>query len=189
MAKGLIINSYAIDIINILNDADAAALLRVLVAYYKGNEIPEMTTPVQIAFSRIADDNQKFDPEHRKSISEMRSEIGKKGAEAKWGGDGKQWQTMANDGKTPLAMANTANPHKEKNIDKDKEIDKKTSVFEDRGGAGEEETRKSMSNNELSQFITGAKRKGLSFDAAIRLAVDMGLIDEKQAIYQESPQT
>ena len=184
MAKGLIINSYAIDIIAVLDDNDAASLLRVLVAYYRGDAIPEMTTPVRIAFNRIADDNSKFDPEHRKEVSILRSEIGKKGAAAKWGTDGKQWQTMANDGKPPLLMANEANPHKEKDIDIDKEknIEKK-SMFEEEGGKGEGETSKTMSSEELNQFLSGATKNGLSKAEALRIVKSMGLL------HKESPQT
>lgn len=149
MAKGLIINSYAFDIIEDLDDTEKALLVDVLNAYFRGYAIPpDMPKTVRIAFNRIADDNAKFDSEHRAAVSGARHNAAKERWE-KSINKCKTMQTMQNascNSKISKRMqmmqndANDANPRKEKNIDIDKEKDiEKISVFEERGGAGEGE--------------------------------------------------
>lgn len=123
MNKGMIINSFAFDMIDDLDPEEKADLLTALSAYYKGEEIPMLSKPARMAFKRIAADNAKFDADHKKEISKLRSELGKKGAEARW-------QTMANDGK---------NAKNAKNKNKEKEKNKELSVYTN--GDGYEERR------------------------------------------------
>lgn len=92
MNKGLIINEDVWSMIDELEPEEKAELLTVLSAYYQGEEIPEAGRIVRMVFKRIASDNVRFDPDHRKEISEARAAAGQKGAQARW-------QTMANDGK------------------------------------------------------------------------------------------
>ena len=108
MKKGLVINESVWPMIDDLEPDEKAALFSALSAYYRGNPIPETARIVRMVFNAIAADNARFDPEHRGSLSETRSEAGRKGAESRWqtvakmandGKDSKTWQTMANDGK------------------------------------------------------------------------------------------
>lgn len=117
MNKGMIINSFAFDMIDELDPDEKAALLTAMSAFYRGEEIPELSKPAKMAFKRISADNAKFNADHKEEISKLRSEIGKKGAEARW-------QTMANDGK------NSKNA-KNKNKDKEKNKNKELSVYTD----------------------------------------------------------
>ena len=92
MNKGLIINEDVWSMIDDLEDEEKADLLTALSAYYNGTEIPEVNRVVMMVFKRIALDNGRFDPEHRQTITTVRSEAGKKGA-------AKRWQIIASDSK------------------------------------------------------------------------------------------
>ena len=127
MKKGMIINSYAWDMIEDLDQDEKADLLDALAAYYKGKEVPSISKPTRMAFKRIAADNVKFEADHQKEISQLRSTLGKKGAEARW-------QTMANDGKSGK---NAKNKEKEK----EKNKNKNTSVYSDSDGYDERRER------------------------------------------------
>lgn len=102
MNKGLIINEDIWPMVDDLEPEEKAELISALSAYYQGEEIPKITRIASIIFKRIAADNARFDPENRKTISEIRSEAGQKGAKARWenvANDSKEWQTVANDSK------------------------------------------------------------------------------------------
>ena len=89
MSKGLIINEDVWVLIENLFPEEQAELLKCLAAYHRGLEVPEMSRMVMGVYQRITLDNARFDPAKKAELSAMRSEVGKKGAEARW-------QTMAN---------------------------------------------------------------------------------------------
>ena len=102
MNKGLIINEDIWPMVDDLEPEEKAELISALSAYYQGEEIPKISRIASIIFKRIAADNARFDPENRKTISEIRSEAGQKGAKARWENvtnESKEWQTIANDSK------------------------------------------------------------------------------------------
>ena len=112
MKKGLIINSFAFDMIDELDIDEKADLITALSAFFNGKPIPDMTKPAWMAFKRISADNEKFNADHRDEISKKRSETGKKGAEARWG-------AVANDGKN---SKNAKEKEKEKEKEKNKNV-------------------------------------------------------------------
>lgn len=95
MSKGLIINEDVWVLIENLFPEEQAELLKCLAAYHRGHEVPEMSRMVMGVYQRIVLDNGRFDPSRKAELSAMRSEIGKKGAEARW----QTVANMANDGK------------------------------------------------------------------------------------------
>lgn len=96
MKKGLIINEDVWSMIDELEPAEKTELLVALSAYYQGTEIPGISRITGMVFKRIAIDNERFAPENRERISEIRAEAGRKG-----GSKPKQnKQTEANESKT-----------------------------------------------------------------------------------------
>lgn len=95
MSKGLIINEDVWVLIENLYPDEQAELLKCLAAYHRGRDVPEMSRMVMGVYQRITLDNARFDPSRKAELSAMRSEVGKKGAEARW----QNMANMANDGK------------------------------------------------------------------------------------------
>lgn len=95
MKKGLVINEDVWPLIDDLLPEEKAALLTALSAYYRGDELPTMERIVCMVFNRITIDNARFDPANKKSLSEIRAEAGRKGAESRW----HTVANVANDGK------------------------------------------------------------------------------------------
>lgn len=116
MKKGLVINEGVWPLIDELLPIEKADLLSALSAYYKGEEIPDANRIVTMVLNRIASDNARFDPENKKTLSEIRAEAGRKGAEARW----QNVANIANDGKNGNLPQD-----KDKDIDIDKDKDKK----------------------------------------------------------------
>lgn len=78
--KGLILNEYVFDLVDELDDINRLRFLDIISAYERGEELPEMDQAMTLIFKLVAKDNAQFDPEHKKTLSEVRSEAGKKGA-------------------------------------------------------------------------------------------------------------
>ena len=88
MKKGLIINEDAWALIDELESDEQTALLSYLALYHRTGDAPEIRNKsVRIVFKKIQQDNERF--------SDVRSEAGKKGADARW----QNVANMANDGK------------------------------------------------------------------------------------------
>lgn len=83
--KGLIINTYVFDQVDLLDTIQQLTFWEACSAYQRGEKLPEMDQSVTIIFSIVARDNASFDPEHKKTLSQIRAEAGEKGAAARWG--------------------------------------------------------------------------------------------------------
>lgn len=79
MKKGLVINEDVWPLIDDLEPEEKAELFDILSAFYQGEEIPDVSRIVKMVFKRIALDNERFDPENRQKLSELRAEAGRKG--------------------------------------------------------------------------------------------------------------
>lgn len=114
MRKGLVINENVWPMIDDLMPDEKGSLLCALSAFYHGEEPPDMERIVRMVFKQIADDNERFDPESRKRLSDIRAEAGRKG-----GSKPKQnKQTEANESKISKIA-------QDKDKEKDKDEDKK----------------------------------------------------------------
>lgn len=83
-------------------------LLDALFQYSENGETPELEPVLMMAFNFIAED-MDINRQKWEEMAEVRSEAGKKGAEARWKGhkkDSNDNNKMANDGKRILPMAN-----------------------------------------------------------------------------------
>lgn len=85
--KGLIVNTYVFDQVELLDHVQQLTFWDACKAYQRGEKLPEMDQVVTIIFSIVAKDNASFDPEHKKTLSQIRAEAGKKGADARWNED------------------------------------------------------------------------------------------------------
>lgn len=131
MKESFVIYTKYEEQINMLSDEQAGVLLRALIKYQKGAELPEMDGIIALAFSFIKQqidfDNQKYE-----DICKARSEAGKQGAEfGKLGGrptkraktakgDSETAKTAKGVSKTPYGFSKTA---KTAESDNDKESD------------------------------------------------------------------
>lgn len=117
MSKGLIINEDVWVLIENLFPEEQAELLKCLAAYHRGHEVPEMSRMVMGVYQRITLDNARFDPTKKAELSAMRSEVGKKGAEARW----QTMANMANDGKNGK-LPQDKKRKEENRIDKNRDV-------------------------------------------------------------------
>lgn len=85
--KGLIINTYVFDQVELLDHVQQLTFWDACKAYQRGEKLPEMDQSVTIIFCIVAKDNASFDPEHKKTLAQIRSEAGRKGAAATWDKD------------------------------------------------------------------------------------------------------
>ena len=124
MSKGLIINEDKWMMIEALTLHEQALLIASLAAYHRGEELPKMDRIVQMVFDQICLDNAKFDPENKRSLSEIRSAAGKKGVEAKQANASKSKQNEQNEANYSKRSKNAQDKEEDKEEDKDIDIEK-----------------------------------------------------------------
>lgn len=80
-----------------LDDGQFGRLIRALIAYSMTGDPIKLSGPERFFEKRVMNQEQRFQ-ESYVSLSDKRSEAGKKGAKSRWQ-NGKTWQTIANDSK------------------------------------------------------------------------------------------